>query len=436
LLETLKSSMGHPFFMKYFKNTSWLFAEKLLRMVVGFFVGVWVARYLGPKQYGLFSYAQSFVGLFSALATVGLDGIIVRELVKDEKKRDALLGTSFVLKLIGAVLVLLVLFVAINFSSNDAYTNILVFIIASATIFQSFNVIDFYFQSKILSKFVVYSNIISLLVSSLVKIFLILYEAPLLAFALTILFDSLVLSLGYIYFYSRNDLSVKRWRFHMPLALDLLKDSWPAVFSSMVLMLQARIDQVMLKEMLGSTEVGYYSIALRLIEAFAFLTLLVKISYSPAIIEAKNGPPKLYEKRLLFLYRLNFSMFLLVGIPVFFFADSIVSFLLGSEYHSSGLLLSLMAIRLFFANMGTARSVYILTENLFKFSLVTTAIGTAVNIALNYFWITRYGSKGAIFATIVSFAVTIFVFDFFYKKTRVNAYLMIKGIFSFFKIFR
>lgn len=73
--------------MKYFKNTSWLFGEKILRMAVGLFVGVWLARYLGPEQFGLFSYAQSFVGLFIAIATFGLDGIVVRETVKDESRQ-------------------------------------------------------------------------------------------------------------------------------------------------------------------------------------------------------------------------------------------------------------------------------------------------------------------------------------------------------------
>ena len=134
--------------MKYFKNTSWLFAEKILRMVVGLFVGIWVARYLGPEQFGLFSYAQSFVGLFTAFATLGLDGIVVRELVKDKSRRDELIGSAFWLKLIGAFVVLIILAIAIHFTSNDSYTNYLVFIIASATIFQSFNVVDFYFQSK------------------------------------------------------------------------------------------------------------------------------------------------------------------------------------------------------------------------------------------------------------------------------------------------
>ena len=86
-MEKLKSLKNHQGFMRYFKNTSWLFAEKILRMVVGLFVGVWVARYLGPDKFGLFSYAQSFVGLFTAIATLGLDGIVVRELVSILKKR-------------------------------------------------------------------------------------------------------------------------------------------------------------------------------------------------------------------------------------------------------------------------------------------------------------------------------------------------------------
>jgi O-antigen/teichoic acid export membrane protein len=191
----IKNLQNHIGFMKYFKNTSWLFGEKIFRMVVGVVVSVWVARYLGPQQFGLFSYAQSFVSLFAALATLGLDGIVVREIVKDESRRDILIGTAFWLKIIGAFLVLLILLIVINFTSNDNNTNILIYIIASATIFQSFNVIDFYFQSKVLSKYVVYANIFSLFISSLLKIFLILQEADLIAFAWVILFDSIVLDL-------------------------------------------------------------------------------------------------------------------------------------------------------------------------------------------------------------------------------------------------
>ena len=141
-----KTSQG---FIRYLKNTSWLFAEKIFRLLLVLSVGIWLARYLEPEQFGILSYAISFVGLFTTLSTLGLDNIIIRELVKDEKKRDLLLGTAFWLKLAGAFLALFILVITVQLTSNNEFENALIFIIASSMIFQSINVIDFYFQSKV-----------------------------------------------------------------------------------------------------------------------------------------------------------------------------------------------------------------------------------------------------------------------------------------------
>ena len=273
-------------------------------MIVGLFVGVWVARYLGPDKFGLLSYAQSFVGLFAAIATFGLDSIVVRELVKNESNRGKLVGTAFGLKLIGGFVTILVLAVAIFFTSNDAYTNVLVFIVASATIFQSFNVIDFYFQSKVLSKYVVIANIITLFFSSIVKIVLIVVEAPLIAFAWAVLFDSVVLALGFTYFYFQNHLSIKKWKFEKNAALSLLKDSWPLILSSIVVSIYMRIDQVMIKEMMDNVAVGQYAAAVRLSEAWYFIPMVVASSFFPAIINAKKQSEEIYSARMQRLYNL------------------------------------------------------------------------------------------------------------------------------------
>lgn len=433
--QKIKSVLGDKGFMKYFKNTSWLLAEKILRIVVGLFVGVWVARYLGPEQFGSFSYAQSFVGLFAIFATLGLDGIIVRELVKNENRRDELIGTAFWLKLFGAIVVLGLLALAVNFTSNSVYANVLIFIIASATIFQSFNVVDFYFQSKVLSRYIVYANVFSLLISSIVKILLILNEAPLMAFAIVIAFDSFVLACGFVYFYfKKTDFKVRNLKFKKNVAIGLLKDSWPLILSGAVLMMQARIDQVMIKEMRGNIEVGYYSVAMKLIEAVALIPMLLKNSLYPSIQSAKNVGKKMYQGRLLNFYRLNFVAFLLVGVPIFFFSEQMVVLLFGAEYQPAGILLAFLSIRIFFTNMGVSRSVYILNENLMKFSFITMILGTIINVGLNYAWIPNYGAKGAVIATIFSFFVTIFMIDLMYVKTRKNAMLQLKSIFTFYKL--
>jgi len=404
-------------------------------MFLGLFVSAYVARYLGPKQFGLLSYAVSFVGLFTAIATLGLDSILVRELVKDAHKEDELLGTAFLLRLIGAFGMLTVLAIAVKFTSNDHYTNVLIFIIATSAIFRSFNVIDFYFQSKVLSKYVVYANIISLFISSIVKIALIYYRAPLIYFALVVLFDSFVMACGFIYFFFKHSkFKIQNLKFKRETAISLLKDSWPLILSGGILMIQARIDQVMIQEFRGSVEVGYYSVAMRLIETITFMPMILKNSLFPAIQNAKKYSEKIYINRLLNFYRLNFLLFLVFAIPIFFFSKKIVILLFGKSYQPAGILLAFLSVRLFFTNMGVARGTYMLSENLMKFSMITMTLGTIVNVLLNYLWIPDYGAKGAVVATIISFTFTIYIVDVFYDKTRQNIFLQVKSIFTFYKL--
>lgn len=425
----LKKIRQHQGFIKYFKNISWLFAEKILRMFVGLFVGLWVARYLGPERFGLFSYAQSFVGLFSAVATLGLDGIVVRELVKDESRRDEIIGTAFWLKLMGAIAVLLILAIAINFTSNDHLANALIFIIASATIFQSFNVIDFYFQSKVLSRFVVFSNIVSLLISSIIKVLLLFNKAPLITFAYVILLDSIILVCGYIYFYFKNKLTIFNWSFDWTLAKCLLSNSWPLILSSIVISIYMKIDQVMIKEMLGNAAVGQYAAAVRLSEAWYFIPMVIASSVFPAIINAKKRSEELYYTRLQRLYDLMVWMAIAIALPVYFFNNSIISFFYGVQYNQAGCVLMIHIWAGVFVFLGVASGKWLLNENLQIFSMINTTIGMVVNVGLNYVFISKFGIEGAAWATLISYFIAAYLCLIFWKKTRNNFINLSKALF-------
>ena len=421
MISKLIALINHQGFMKYFKNTSWLFGEKILRMVVGLFVGIWGARYLGPEQFGLFSYAKSFVGLFTAIATLGLNGIVVRELVKDESRCDELIGTTFWLKVMGAFGVLLILAIAINFTSNDTYTNTLVFIIASATIFQSFNVVDFYFQSKVMSKFVVYANIISFFLSSIVKIVLILNDAPLIAFAWVVLFDSLVLALGFVYFFFRNSsFKIKNLTFRRETAIDLLRDSWPLILSGIVISIYMKIDQVMIKELLGTNAVGQYAAAVRISEAWYFIPVVIASSLFPAIINAKKQSEELYYERLQRLYDLMVWMAIAIALPMTFMSDWIVELLYGGQYNEAGAVLMIHIWAGVFVFLGVASGKWFMAENLQIFSTINTTIGAVVNIGLNYILIPKIGIEGAAWATLISYFIAAYLCLAFWKKTRIN----------------
>ena len=431
MITKFKSLLKHKGFIKYFKNTSWVLIEKIIRFTVGLFVGVWVARYLGPERFGLLSYAQSFVGLFTIIASLGLDGIVVRELVKNNNLNDEIIGTAFWLKLIAAFGVLLLLAIAINFTSNDTYTNILIFIIASATIFQSFNVVDFYFQSKVMSKFVVYANIISLLISSVVKITLILNEAPLVAFAWVILFDSFVLTCGFIYFYIKKNLKfkIKNLKLKIKTATSLLKDSWPLILSGIAISIYMKIDQVMIKEMMNAEAVGQYAAAVRLSEVWYFIPMVITASLFPAIINAKKQSEDLYYARLQRLLDFMFWMAIAIALPMTFLSDRIVELLYGAQYNQAGSVLMIHIWAGVFVFLGVASSKWFLVENLKMLSLQKAFYGMITNIILNLILIPKYGIQGAAFATLVSQATATYITDFFQIKTRKIFYMKSKTIF-------
>ena len=425
-IDDLASRKG---FMRYFKNTSWLMGERILRMAVGLFVGIWVARYLGPERFGLFSYAQSFVGLFMAIATLGLDGIVVRELVKDQSKQDALLGTAFILKLIGAFIVLLLLFFTVNIISTDAQTKLLIIVIASATIFQSMNVVDFYFQSKVLSRYVAFTNTFTLLISSAVKVWLILNGASLSAFAWVVLFDSVILSLGYIYFYLKIGNRIKQWSFDKALAQSLLKDSWPLILSGIVISIYMKIDQVMIKEMLGAEAVGQYAAAVRLGEAWYFIPMVIASSLFPAIIEAKKQSEKLYRERLQKLYDLMVWIAVAIALPLTILSDWVVGMLYGEQYIQAGSVFMIHIWAGIFVFLGVASGKWLLVENLQKYAFLRTFVGVVVNIILNIVLIRKFGIEGAATATLVSQIVAAYLYDLFNEKTRCVFYMKTKSVF-------
>jgi len=387
-----------------------MMGEKILRMGVGLLVGIWVARYLGPERFGLLSYVQSFVGLFAAIAGLGLNGILVRELVKSPDKQTVLLGTAFRLKLIGALLVLIILAIAVKLTHQDSLTTLLVFIIASATVFQSFNVIDIFFQAKVQSKYVVYANIFSLLISSLIKVGLILMNAPLIAFAWVVAFDSLILVLGFVYFFQRYaNINLKQLAFNKTMAVDLLKDSWPLILSGIVISVYMRIDQVMIKEMLDSEAVGQYAVAVRFSELWYFIPMAIVSSVSPAIVNALKKDERIFYNRIQTLYDFFFVLSLVVAVISSVWSEDIILLTFGEQYLPASDILTVYIWASIFVFHGCIRGGYLVALNKQVVGLQFRVIGVVINIILNYFLIKEYGTIGAAYATVISFALPVYL---------------------------
>ncbi len=429
-----KINFGSDAFKKYFKNTSWLFAEKVFKLVLSFVVNIYIIRYLGPTEFGILSYAISFVGLFAAISTLGLDSIIVRELVSEPDKRDAILGSTFFLKLIGAVLSIVLIGITLVAISENALNSLIILIISVSTVFQTINVVDFYFQAKVQVKYSAVVQFIALIISSIIKIILIIAKAPLIYFAIILSLESLFIGIGFVFAYKGRGLKLFKWKFNKNVAVSLLKDSWPLILSGLVIAVYMKIDQVMIKNMLSDNDVGYYAAAVRISEAWYFLPTAICASLFPSIVNARKMSNVLYISRLQKLYDILTWLAYAIAIPITIFSTFIITVLVWNEFLASASVLTVYIWAGVPVSLGVASSQYLISENFTKISFYRTLIGMIINIILNLILIPIYGIIGSAVATLISYSIATFSIGFS-RKTYSQLIMMSKSIFliTFFK---
>ncbi|MBW2467118.1 MAG: flippase [Deltaproteobacteria bacterium] len=410
-------------------NSGWMMGDKVLRQLVGLIVGVWLARYLGPQLFGDYSYAIAMVMIVTPMATLALDGIAIRNMVQDSSSREKILGTSFILMLGGGILAFSLAVAAIFWARpDDQLVQWLVGIMAAGTIVQAFIAIEFWFESQMQWKFTVYAKTSAFLLLSLVKISLILLQAPLIAFAWASLADTALGSIGLLSVYRQQGFPIRAWRFSRSVAKSLLQDSWPLFLSTLLTMIYLRIDQIMIGNMIGSRELGNYSVAVRISEVWYFIPIVINSSVFPAVVRAEATSEELYYAHLQRLYNLMAFMSYTVAVPVAFFAKDIIQLLFSSAYADAGPLLAILIWTGLFTSLGAARNVFIVSKNWTKVHLISIALGCGLNIFLNIILIPEYGAMGAVAATFISYWFAVHGTCFFFTSLRETGLMMTKAM--------
>lgn len=403
--------------------------ERILRLGVSFTVGIYVARYLGVEAFGSISFAQSLVGIVSILSVLGMNDIVVKALVDNPKSKNKIMGSAFVLRLAGASIAICLVAILAVFLDISLMEKWLVIIISVGLLFQSINVIDLYFQSMVKSRFVVQAQFVQLVISTLVKLLLVLNQADLIWFGAVLLVDSIVLAIALGKIYLVQGESFIHWRFKLDTAKSLLRDAWPLLLSGAAILIYMKIDQVMIRNMLDASAVGYYSAAVKISEAWYFVPVVICTSLFPAILKSKALAPIEYQQRLQRLYDAMVWMAVGITLPVSFFADSLIRVTFGDEFSAAAPVLQIHIWAAVFVSLGVASSKWMVAENYQKKILYRTSYGLLINIVLNYFLIRRYGINGAAVATLVSQIVVGLGYDMFDRDVRSQAVLKLKSIF-------
>lgn len=406
--------------------------EKIAVMGLGFLVTIVLARYLGPEQFGILSYAISLVALFGVAGHAGLSGLVVRELVKDPDNNQVIMGTSFILKglgyLIGFILILLVAFITETAGSVDFWVLI---ILAFSLLFKPFDIIDFWFQSILQAKYTAISRTLATVASSIAKLLLVVLGAQLVLFAIAHLIQTiLAVILLIFFFFVKSKMNIKDWQFSKEKAKELFKQGWVVFLGSIFAVIYLKVDQVMLKWLVGTEEVGIYAVAATLSESWYFVPAAIVASFFPKLIKIKEENHALYHHRLQQLFDFLFAIALGVAVFVTFVAQPVILNLFGESYAGAVPILVVHIWAALFIFMRAVFSKWILIENMLIFSLITQGFGALANILLNLWLIPEFGGLGAAYATLIAYATASYFALLLNSKTRVVFIMMTKAIFS------
>lgn len=412
-------------------NFAWLLLDKIFKMTVVMAVNIWAYRYLGPENVGIWNYAIAFVTIFTPIANLGIDGIVVRDIVTNPLRKNELLGAAFMVKLFGAIFMTILCVIAIKIRRPDDIEMLYyVLIIASSNIFLAFDAIDLFNQSELNSKYTVFSKSIGYISCAGIKIILILNNLSLEWFVWMQFIENALGALFLVYWFQKRGEQIQTWKLDFATAKKLLNQSWPLILTSVMMFTQQNIDQVLLGDWINENELGQFSTAAKLIALFGFIPMIIQSTVAPEITKAKQHSEHLYLLKMTKVYQLMFIVSVFIIAMCFIFGKWMVVLLYGIKYEQAGLLMGLMSIRLVFVNYGVAKTLYITNNQLFKYFLLTGIVGAGLNIGLNFILIPPYASVGAVWASIISLFISILLIDLFNPHTRANFKCMMNSMYN------
>lgn len=400
----LRAAWARPELRRTAGSAAWLLADRLLRLVGGLLVGLWVARHLGPADFGRYNFALALSLLVAALTTLGLDSILVRELVRRPEREPELLGTALLLRLLGGLTAQLVaVAAAAALRPADGQIAALTAVIGLAGVLQASLVVDLWFQARVAARDAVLARTLAFLLAALLRVGLIVAGAPLLAFAAAYVAEALLGAAAVLAAYTRRGGRPLAWRPSLERARRLLADSWPLILGGLLVNAYLRIDQVMLGQLRGDAELGVYSGAVRLAEVLPLVSAALIAATLPAVVAARERDPALYAERLRRLYALVVAIGYAGALLATLVARPLVDLLLGPDFAEAAPQLIVLAWAGVFVGLGLARSSFLTAENYTRQHLASVAAGCAANVGLNWLLIPPLGGLGAALASLVAY---------------------------------
>lgn len=423
---------------KALENTSWLFAERVAVMCSNLIVSIVLARSFSPEGFGALSYLLAFIAIVKPISSIGFNAIVTRELINGSQSEQVVISTAVGFRVFGAVFgclcCLLLAFSGALENDGDYDIKTGLVLLAFASLFSALNVLEFWFQAHVLAKLVAKMRLTVTFLFSITKIIWVFWDASLLQVVSLYALESIVLGLGFLVIFSSKAFIPRALAFSYSYGVSILRQSFWLIFSAVAAVIYLKIDQVMLKHMVSSTEVGVYSVASRISEVWYFFAEAIVITLFPKLLDYKNDKAGIYEEKLQQTMDLLFSFSLVVVIIVLAFGRPVILILFGSEYSGAASILHIHIFACIFIYMRSLISKWLIAENFLVYSLVSHGAGAVVNVIVNLILIPKMGGEGAALATLISYFTASYLIYWLTPKSREMAKMMNKSMILLFTL--
>ena len=409
---------------KKFKiNLSLLLFDKLFRASANIFLIIFLARNLGPDNFGILNYLLAILFLFVTISSLGFNPILVNQIVNKTKNNIKNTINAYYLRFIISLVSYFLFLLIVNFLNKEIIYKNFALILGIGIILKSCEVLFSYFEAKSISKYIVISQCAGFFISALAIVYSVLngLDYIYIYYALILDFFIVFTFINFFYFFKYKNIF---YILDFAILKKLVLKGLPVLISSLSIILYMRIDQIMIKEMINEYQLGIYSVAVRYIELYHFIPKIIIVSFLPILLLSKK-----YEIKILNLNRLINKISFVLIIFIFVTSDYFIPFVFTDIYRDSVILIKILSFSIFFVFIGVVNEHWYVNKNLQKYYALNVTLGAILNIVLNYILITLFGLNGAAYATIITYIVIIFLFDYFNKKTRAILKIKLSSIF-------
>ena len=406
-------------------NIFWLVGDRSFRLLVGFVISGAIARYLGKAGFGAYSYASDIALILLPVATMGMEGIVIGELLKHPDKKNEVLGTALVLRFAGAALAVGLILIFARFDRSGPGVDgaapaslWLIFVASLAFGPQAFDVIDLWFQKNVQSKFTVLAKGTALTLGAGFKIYLIARKASVTTFCWALVLDAGLGAVAQIITYTRRGELILRWRPRWEIARRILGLSWPLIFSGVLVAVCVKVEQILVKALLSPDVLGVYSAAVRLTSQWFFIPTLVLSTVYPLMVEKRGKGENNYRENMQTVFDLLTGAGYVIAAGATLLGPVLIRLVFGEKYVESVPILIVQAWSAPILFSASARAQYFLLENLNIYHIWAASVGLCVNVALGLFLVPVLGAKGAALSAMGSYWVSGYLTSWIFPRLR------------------